>query len=423
MVNADVLEWGISGDVDSRPCFFLGMEVMDNLPHDKIAWANPAYSFSPQTNHQADPDGFSQDSAFPNRLDKSTHVGYHDTAIGSSPRHSQGRQRDELVGVKFERKEVVERASGDGGKELCEAVVVKRKGGGYREAFRPLRDPVIRELLEIFPDLEKMVEPRQQSSSFSSEVPTSSFSSVTSSALGAVRDIFGRVDGGNNNLQPEFQAAFVPTGMLKMFHALRRKLPRHRLIIADFDAFPAAASSTAASSMPFSTRGSVNVSLDRSISRGQGTGEATGAGSGFDAMAETTMNASGGGDDGEELLAFQAPIVSSRDPVSGIVEDHDAYTVPLGSADIFFPTCFQRLSRLHAEVCGDGCSVGAGGRGGVKGLRRRPGTVMKQGAFLNEYGDVAATRTLTGYNPMVEDFVNASVFLSGIVVDDTHAQE
>lgn len=424
VVNADVLEWGISGDVDPRPCFFLGMEVMDNLPHDKIAWATPTPSFSPQTNDQADPNRFPDDSALPNRPGKSTDNGHRDTALGSSPHRSQGRPSEEVKGIKYKRREAIEQANGTGSKELCEAVVVRRKGGDYREAFRPLRDPVIRELLRIFPDLEKMVKPRQQlPSSFSSKVSTGSFSSVTSTVLEAVRDIFGRLDSGNNSLQPEFQAAFVPTGMLKMFRALRTKLPRHRLIIADFDSFPADASSTAAPSMPFPTRGSVNVSSDGSVGREQGTGDATRAGSGGDVMVETTMYASGGGDAGEELLAFQAPIVSSRDPASGIVRDHNAYTVPLGSADIFFPTCFQRLSRLHAEVCGEGGSGGASGRGGMKEPRRRPGMVMKQGAFLKEYGDAAATRTLTGYNPMVEDFVNASVFLSGMAVDDTHSKE
>lgn len=294
----------MSGEVDPRPCFFLGMELLDNLPHDKIAWVVPSF-----------PGG-----------------------------------------------------GEDGKEQLCEAVVVETPDGGFREAFRPLRDPVIRELLTICPELATMV--RNQEVSESKIVST-----------GAFRKAFAQFFGSNGGgLQPEHFAAFVPTGSLRLVQALRERLPRHRAILADFDSF--------------------DGSVDTPGAETAGAGEQAGEGAAARPAAKND----------ESLTAFQAPIVSSREAATGIVTDHATYMVPLGSADIFFPTCFKRLARLHSAVC----SSGGGGGGDV--IKRGRGTVVKQGEFLREFAHLSATRTFSGFNPLVDDFRNSSVFLSGAVI-------
>lgn len=340
------------------------MEVLDNLPHDKIAWTTPS----------------SGRGALPYPRSSSTTSSRSDASAGAS---GNGCVRQPQQG------------KGEKEKELCEAVVVPTSKG-HRECFRPLQDSVIRELvLELCPDIAAIVKPTPsgspvgRSNNGGSTHHKNAWKKYVSETFGGLFAI-----GADLQYSPraDIRAAFVPTGLLQLLHALRTKLPRHRAILADFDSFPLAVD---------------NMSGEKA----KGT---MGVNGGVGAAGKLCAQEDGV----SSLLAFQAPIVSSRDPATGVVTDHDTYMVPLGSADIFFPTCFKRLSRLHAAVCGGrpgGCGrseVGIGIRG-----RRKAGVVMKQGRFIEEHGDVAATRTLTGYNPMVEDYSNASVFLSGAVVE------
>lgn len=291
-MNANVLEWGLSSEVDPRPCFFLGMELLDNLPHDKIAWVTPSLG----------PDG-----------------------------------------------EDIPCETQSGSEELCEAVV-QRTPPGYRESFRQLRDPSISELLTLCPELISMVKHPERSGTYAGVQEEKSRIFFG----GTLAGLFGNVP------RPEYHAAFVPTGALRLVQALHQRLPRHRAILADFDSFT----------------GSSQV-----------------------------REGDTGGDD-ESLAAFQAPIVSSRDPQTGEVTDYATYMAELGTVDIFFPTCFHRLSRLHTGVC----SRGAGS------IRRGRGLVVKQWEFLKEFADLKATCTISGFNPLVDDFRNSSIFISGAVV-------
>lgn len=332
----------MSGAVDPRPCFFLGMELLDNLPHDKIAWTAPTV----------------------------------EEALDSSRAPSRARGATGAADGGGSRRE-----------ELCEAVVLGSPGG-FREAFRPLRDPAICELLAFCPDLAAMVKPRGQpaASHPGSDRADGEVEYHPGKFLGEAffAGLFGKT------LPPDHRAAFVPTGSLRLVQALRNRLPRHRAILADFDSF--AGSGADAGGEATTVMGG-----------GARAGEAGGGGEG----------GRGGGND-ESLTAFQAPIVSSRDPSTGEVTDHSTYMVPLGSADIFFPTCFTRLSRLHAAICSrDG--GGGGGGGAVGEVKRGRGLVVKQGEFMREHADLRATRTFSGFNPLVDDFRNSSVFVSGAI--------
>lgn len=74
--------------------------------------------------------------------------------------------------------------------------------------------------------------------------------------------------------------------------------------------------------------------------------------------------------------------------------DFGSYLVPRGAADVFFPSDFSMLARLYKGAA----------QGGAQTV-----SVQKSSRFLEAYADLAATRTISGYNPLIEDFLNTSV--------------
>ena len=81
---------------------------------------------------------------------------------------------------------------------------------------------------------------------------------------------------------------------------------------------------------------------------------------------------------------------------SGTTKDFGSYLVPRGAADVFFPSDFAMLARLYAGAA----------MAGTQSI-----IVQKSPDFLEKYADLAVTRTITGYNPMVDDFQNTSVLI------------
>lgn len=274
------MEWGNSGRVDPRPCFFMGLELLDNLPHDKVAWIHPT--------------------------------------CGLGAMAASSREDTAVVGDQ----------------QLCETLVTSTSSGEYAEVFRPVQDRTISDLLDICPDIVEAVQTKV-------ELPAET----------GMRASFNRFMARFN--PPPYRAAFIPTGLLLLLRALRKRIPQHRAILADFDHLPRSKAHRSGDLCPTSS-----------------------------------------------LWAHHAPLVSSRDPSTGAVKDHGTYLVPFGSADIFFPTRFSRLLRLHAAIC----------TGGNRGL------AMKQASFLKLHADINATRTTSGYNPLLQDYLNASVFLSAAAV-------
>jgi len=70
------------------------------------------------------------------------------------------------------------------------------------------------------------------------------------------------------------------------------------------------------------------------------------------------------------------------------------YLVPLGDADIFFPTDFGFLLHMYKHVCG------------------RDAIVYPHAAFLAKYAAINECRTQSGFNPMLSDYSNMRVFTS-----------
>jgi len=87
------------------------------------------------------------------------------------------------------------------------------------------------------------------------------------------------------------------------------------------------------------------------------------------------------------------PVVQSRDGTGGY-KDHSTYLVEPGSCDIFFPTDFKLMQHMLARVCNQDAKV------------------MKSKEFFEAYAKVSATRTASGYNPLLNDFKNTSILLS-----------
>ncbi|OQR90349.1 hypothetical protein ACHHYP_05589 [Achlya hypogyna] len=154
-------------------------------------------------------------------------------------------------------------------------------------------------------------------------------------------------------------SAFVPTGAMQLLHTLRESFPKHHLIAADFDELPAPA-------------------LDASAAHKL-----------YDHPRSPTSTASG------PLHAANAPLVASK--TDGVTEDHDTYLVEGGIADIFFATDFVKLKQAYCRAME---------------LKEHEVSIVKSGAFLQEFAEVDKTRTILGYNPLIDDYANTSFILS-----------
>jgi len=143
-------------------------------------------------------------------------------------------------------------------------------------------------------------------------------------------------------------AAFIPTCTLQFFNVLKASFPDCSIIIQDFDDLPP----------PENPQGK---------------------------------------DDGS-LNAYNVPLVSSKDMNSGKSQDYLSYLVNSGMVDIFFATDFDLLSKMCSEVlqCGKTLS--------------QP-YVLKGSTFMKTYAQIEHTKTMSGFNPILEDFENTSFLI------------
>lgn len=91
---------------------------------------------------------------------------------------------------------------------------------------------------------------------------------------------------------------------------------------------------------------------------------------------------------------FNAPTVSTKLEASDAKKDYDSYLVPRGAADIFFPTNFRLLRLMHQKTTGNDSEF------------------LKTWEFVERYSDKNWAATKSGYNPLKEDFLNTSFFIS-----------
>ncbi|GAB5036427.1 s-adenosyl-l-methionine-dependent methyltransferase [Nannochloropsis oceanica] len=252
---------------------------------------------------------------------------------------------------------------GEDGWRLREAVV---RGDGseehpYHEAHRPLSDELIALVLRVKPELARRIDPREQiaEGSSSSGGGRELWRAMKEKVVRAVT---------RRPVDPP-RALFVPTGMARLVEGLCRAFPRkHHFVFADFDSLPAPSFEAEEREK---SRDMSSISFEK---------------------------------EARDLWALNAPLVTSRDSATGAHRDHPSYLLNRGGADIFFPVDFILLRDLYRFLVSS-----ADRRGGGKGYTAR---VVKSSRFLARYGREGGTRTRSGYDPMVEDFLNTCFFLA-----------
>ena len=104
------------------------------------------------------------------------------------------------------------------------------------------------------------------------------------------------------------------------------------------------------------------------------------------------------------IEGVNAPLVA-RQREGGRTDDLDSYLLPdslARSADVFFPTCFDTLRSIDFMTSS----------GNAERSNARLSTIMTTKQFMSEYADVGATKTGSGYNPLLQDFSNTKFLLS-----------
>jgi len=91
------------------------------------------------------------------------------------------------------------------------------------------------------------------------------------------------------------------------------------------------------------------------------------------------------------------PVVQGKSRSNEHISYHSYCNVEKGNCDIFFPTNFEALKHLYCHI-----------------TNRRTDSVklLKHANFLQSYADLYKTTTLSGFNPLLEDFTNMSFILS-----------
>eukprot|EP01138_Halocafeteria_seosinensis_P015313 gb/GECG01015629.1/.p1 GENE.gb/GECG01015629.1/~~gb/GECG01015629.1/.p1 ORF type:complete len:495 (+),score=59.36 gb/GECG01015629.1/:1-1485(+) len=223
------------------------------------------------------------------------------------------------------------------------------------EVYRPLQDDLIARALDV---VLKSREARQSSNRDDAHA-AETLGSYGNALLSSIRHFF--FPERNESLKDQVEredlskakSIFVPTGAISLLDSLHRMFPQHTLIANDFDMLP-------------SPGGLPRAQHDNTV------------------------------DDYTEAL--NEPIVSSKNEATHDTVDHVNYLSPrpFGVADIFFPVDFTGMKWLLEKQFD------------------RTATIADTGDFLTKSAPkwIQMTKTLTGYNPMMEYYHNTKVLLS-----------
>lgn len=101
-----------------------------------------------------------------------------------------------------------------------------------------------------------------------------------------------------------------------------------------------------------------------------------------------------------KLPGRNAPLVSGRGE-GGSVQDYSSTLVPWGTADIFFPTDFDGLCQLYAAAAAQQTVQ----------RQRLSSSHSSTAEFMSAFGESKRTRTLSGFNPLLQDWQNTRIFV------------
>jgi hypothetical protein len=153
------------------------------------------------------------------------------------------------------------------------------------------------------------------------------------------------------NTEAVLDAQYIPTGTYMMFQNLIDTLPNPRFIVADFNELP-----------PPNIPRRYPFPIARPL---------------------------------KYTRARRSPLVAYKDPSSGASVDFPSYLSAEGSCDIFFPSDFPALAAVLDSL-----------------TKKQSSSVLSSKDFLKKFATVENTQTMSGYNPMLEDFRNTSFLLN-----------
>lgn len=97
----------------------------------------------------------------------------------------------------------------------------------------------------------------------------------------------------------------------------------------------------------------------------------------------------------DDIGGINGPCVGSQvSGRAGTRVDYPDYLVPIGSADIFFPTNFKALQKSYQSIHPE----------------KQCDKLYSHASFMKEFANTDETRTLSGYNPLISEYPNASFF-------------
>jgi phospholipid N-methyltransferase len=161
---------------------------------------------------------------------------------------------------------------------------------------------------------------------------------------------------------------YIPTVRLMMLDVIKKYFSHHRLILADFDFLPTEEPGVVNAPCVQKKFRTVIPSLH----------------------PKQLINMLG------KKMTGQAMSDIDQGQVDYKSQSYHTYLVPKGSCDIFFATNFGELQTIYDRVNG-------GSRGSV---------ILKSKTFMEKWAQLSKTQTLSGYNPLLQDYGNFSFFLS-----------
>jgi hypothetical protein len=153
------------------------------------------------------------------------------------------------------------------------------------------------------------------------------------------------------SIEPVVDAQYLPTRTYMMFKNVITALPNPKFIVADFNELPPP-------NIP--RQYSVPITQPKIYTR-----------------------------------ARRPPLVAFKDPNSGVSIDFPSYLSAEGSCDVFFPSDFPVFAKILDSL-----------------TNKTTTKVLSSKEFLRKYAAIENTKTMSGYNPMLEDFANTNFLLS-----------
>jgi hypothetical protein len=365
-VLCDALRARESGLLDPLPCFVVCLEVLDNLPQDKVVFFEGGGSRG---------------------------AGAHETwVLEEQPEAAQQQQQALLPGSQEAQAQAQAQAAA--------------RRPSRSEDYRPLSDPLIASTLQSMGRAEAA-----EAELLGGGSGGSRHSAVGRALAAVVRALpllpAGLRGGAAAQLPPAppglQRAQLVPTGHAALLASLASALPGHRLLASDFSALPAPSLGSAAA-LQAAAAGAL-LGLYAHPDAPAACGGPRVLGRGLEGRLGSSLLRG-------PLAHLHAPLLcASKSSASRATVDHATYLSPAdpGSADIFFPTDFGLLAAMASAACGRPVRRSSSSSSSFSAAQlEEPGSVrvVSNKDFLQSFADVNACRTRNGYNPLLEDWTN-----------------